>query len=75
MTGHSIVYGFDRQAFTTTNNDALTQKDLSGSVENAWLLKERGATLKQSNFHFGHDGLGKQTNQATSLETPKLTAT
>lgn len=63
MTGHNIVYGFDRQEFKTTNNQNYNPCDLSGKAEAQRLLEERSKNLKRSNFHFGHDDEYKHMNQ------------
>lgn len=64
MTGHSIVYGFNRPGYQTTNNQNYIQMDVTGNSEQQRLTKERGQNLKKANFNFGHDGIGKQINQS-----------
>lgn len=55
MTKHSIVYGFDKSGYSTSNA-AQEHEGSKDAVATSNLSKQRGAQLKKSNFHFGHDG-------------------
>ena len=75
MTSHNIVYGLDKNSYQTTNTQHFLEKDMSGAKANAELMKQRGKSLKKSNFHFGHDG-GAGLNQpsGSSRLTPAQSA-
>ena len=65
MQKHSIVYGFDRQSYDTTN---LQAHDLNHYEKDNKLLKQRAADLRKNNFHFWdqNDDKGLNSGHAQS---------
>ena len=49
MQKHSIVYGFDKQSYDTTN---LQAHDLNHYEKDNKELKQRALDLRKNNFHF-----------------------